>query len=64
MRITNILTVVFTAIAVAAFFTFLFYPYPELSSIQDKRDIAVTCLYVVGMSTLALAITACCDARK
>ena len=64
MRITNILTVVFTAIAVAAFFTFLFYPYPELSSMQAKRDIAVACLYTVALTTIGLAVTACCDARN
>ena len=61
MRITNILTVVFTAIAVAAFFTFLFYPYPELSSMQAKRDIAVNCLYTVIASAIGLAVTAIAD---
>ena len=61
MRITNILTVVFTAIAVAAFFTFLFYPYPELSSIQEKTNIAVNCLYTVIASAIGLAVTAIAD---
>ena len=61
MRITNIIAVVFTTIAVAAFFTFLFYPYPELSSIQDKRDIAVSCLYVVIASAIGLVATAIAD---
>ena len=61
MRITNILTVVFTAIAVAAFFTFLFYPYPELSSIQEKTNIAVNCLYTVIASAIGLVAAAIAD---
>ena len=61
MRIANTLTVVFTAIAVAAFFTFLFYPYPELSSIQEKTNIAVNCLYTVIASAIGLVAAAIAD---
>ena len=64
MRITNIIAVVCFTAAAAAFFTFLFYPYAELSSMQAKRDIAVTCLYVTIAGLIGLAVTACCDARN
>lgn len=58
MRITNIITIVLTITAVAAFCVFLFYPYPELSSIQEKTNIAVNCLYTVIASAIGLVITA------
>ena len=66
MRITiiNIIAAVFVIVAAVAFLTFLFYPYAELSSMQAKRDIAVTCLYVISASVIGLAVTAFYDARN
>lgn len=61
MRITNIIAVILTIISLVAFCVFLFYPYSELSSIQDKRDIAVSCLYVVIASAIGLVATAIAD---
>lgn len=61
MHIANIIAVVLTITAVAAFCCFLFYPYPELGSIQEKTNVAVNCLYVVIASAIGLAITAIAD---
>ena len=61
MRISNIIAVVLTITAVAAFCCFFFYPYSDLVSIQDKRDIAVSCLYVVIASAIGLVATAIAD---
>lgn len=61
MRITNIIAVILTIISLVAFCVFLFYPYSELSSIQDKRDIAVNCLYTVIASAIGLVATAIAD---
>lgn len=58
MRISNIIAVVLTITAVAAFCCFFYYPYSDLDSIQEKTDIAVNCLYVVIASAIGLAITA------
>ena len=64
MRITNIIAVAFMAIIVAALFSFLFYPYSELGSMQAKADHAMNCLYAMIASVLGLVITACIAARK
>lgn len=64
MRITNIIAVVLMAIATAAMFSFLFYPYSELGSMQDKLAHVHNCLYVLCASLLALLITACVAARN
>lgn len=64
MRITNIIAVVLTIISLAALFCFLFYPYAELGSMQDKRDVALNCLYIISGSVIGLAITACIAARN
>lgn len=64
MRITNIIAVVFMAIATAALLNFLFYPYSELGSMQDKLDHALNCLYVLTASVLGLAATAYIAARN
>lgn len=64
VSITNIITVVLMAISVAALFSFLFYPYSELGSMQDKLDHVHKCLYVLSASLLALLITACVAARN
>lgn len=61
MRITNIIAVVLTITAVAAFCCFLFYPYPELGSIQEKTAIAMNCLYTVIASAIGLVATAIAD---
>ena len=61
MRISDIITIVLTITAVAAFCCFFFYPYSNLDSIQDKRDIAVSCVYVVIASAIGLAVTAIAD---
>ena len=64
MRITNTIAVVLMVIIVAALFAFLFYPYSELSSMQDKLAHMHNCLYVLCTSLLALLITACIAARN
>ena len=64
MRITNIITVVLMTIIVAALFAFLFYPYSELSSMQEKLDHAVHCLYAITACTIGLAATAFIAARN
>ena len=64
MRTTNIIAVVLMAIIVAALFAFLFYPYAELSSMQEKLNHAVHCLYVITASTIGLAATAYIAARN
>ena len=64
MRITNIIAVVLTTISVAALFSFLFYPYSELSSMQEKTTHAVNCLYAITASVIGLAITAYIAARN
>lgn len=64
MRITNIIAVAFMAIIVAALFSFLFYPYSELSSMQDKRDVALNCLYIISGSVVGLAVTAYIAAKR
>ena len=61
MRISDIITIALTITAVVAFCCFFFYPYTELNSIQDKRDIAVSCLYVVIASAIGLVATAIAD---
>ena len=61
MRITNIITIILALIALVAFCVFLFYPYSELGSMQDKRDIAVNCLYIVIASAIGLITTAIAD---
>lgn len=61
MRISNIIAVILTITAVAAFCCFFFYPYSDLDSIQDKRDIAISCVYVAIASAIGLAITAIAD---
>lgn len=58
MRITNIIIVILTIISLAAFCCFLFYPYAELGSMQDKRDVALNCLYIISASVIGLAVTA------
>ena len=57
MRITNIIAVVLMAIIVAALFAFLFYPYSELGSMQDKLKHAMNCLYAMIASVIGLAVT-------
>ena len=64
MRITNIIAVVLMAIIVAALFAFLFYPYSELVSMQDKRDVALNCLYLISGSVTGLAVTAYIAAKR
>ena len=64
MRITNIITVAFMAIIVAALFSFFFYPYSELGSMQAKADHAMNCLYAMIASVIGLAVTAYVAARK
>ena len=64
MHITNIIVVALMAIIVAALFSFLFYPYSELGSMQDKRDVALNCLYIISGSVVGLAVTAYIAARK
>ena len=61
MRISDIITIVLTITAVAAFCVFLFYPYPELGSIREKTNVAVNCLYVVIASAIGLVATAIAD---
>ena len=61
MRITNIIAVVLTITAVAAFCCFFYYPYGELGSIQEKTNAAVNCLYVVIASAIGLVATAIAD---
>ena len=61
MRISDIITVIITITAVAAFCCFFFYPYTELNSIQEKTNIAVNCLYTVIASAIGLAVTAIAD---
>ena len=61
MRISNIIAVVLTITAVAAFCCFFFYPYASLDSIQDKRDVALNCLYIAIASAVGLAATAIAD---
>ena len=63
MRITNIIAVVFIAIILAALFSFMFYPYSELGSMQEKMNHAVNCLYVLCASIVALTATAYIAAR-
>lgn len=61
MRIGNIIAVILTVTAVAAFCCFFFYPYTELNSIQEKTNIAINCLYTVIASVISLAVTAIAD---
>lgn len=61
MRISDIITIVLTITAVAAFCCFFFYPYSNLDSIQDKRDVALNCLYIAIASAVGLAATAIAD---
>ena len=62
--ITNIIAVVLVIISIAALCGFLFYPYAELSSMQDKLNHALNCLYVISASVIGLAVTAYVAARK
>ena len=64
MRITNIIAVVCIAIILAALFSFMFYPYSELGSMQEKTNHAVNCLYAITAGTIGLAVTAYVAARK
>ena len=64
MRITNIIAVAFITIILAALFAFMFYPYSELGSMQEKMNHAVQCLYVLTGSVIALSITAYIAARN
>lgn len=64
MRITNIIAIAFMAIIVAALFAFLFYPYSELGSMQDKLNHALNCLYAMIASVIGLAVTAYIAARN
>lgn len=64
MRTINIIAIVLMAINVAALFCFLFYPYAELGSMQDKLNHALSCLYVISASVIGLAVTAYVAARK
>ena len=64
MRITNIIIVILTIISLAAFCCFLFYPYAELGSMQDKRDVALNCLYIISGSVVGLAVTAYIAAKR
>ena len=64
MRITNIITIAFMAIIVAALFSFLFYPYSELPSMEAKADHALKCLYAMIGSVVGLAATAYIAARN
>ena len=64
MRITNIIAVVLMAISLAAFCCFLFYPYSELGSMQAKRDVALSCLYIISGSVIGLAVTTCIAAKR
>ena len=61
MRISDIIAVILTITAVAAFCCFFFYPYTELNSLQEKTNIAVSCVYVAIASAIGLAITAIAD---
>ena len=61
MRIGNIIAVILTVTAVAAFCCFFYFPYGELDSIQEKTDIAVNCLYTVIASAIGLVATAIAD---
>lgn len=64
MRITNIIAIAFMAISLAAFCCFLFYPYSELGSMQAKRDVALSCLYIISGSVIGLAVTTCIAAKR
>lgn len=64
MRTTNIIAVVLMAVTIAALFCFIFYPYAELSSMQDKLNHALKCLYVISASVIGLAVTAYIAARN
>lgn len=64
MRITNIIAIAFMAAIVTALFAFLFYPYSELDSMQDKRDVALNCLYIISGSVIGLSVAAYIAARK
>ena len=64
MRITSIIIVILAITSLAAFCCFLFYPYAELGSMQDKADYALNCLYVIVASLIGLVITAYIAARK
>ena len=61
MRISDIIAIILTVTAVAAFCCFFFYPYSDLDSIQDKRDVAVSCVYVAIASAIGLVATAIAD---
>ena len=61
MRISDIIAVILTVTAVAAFCCFFFYPYASLDSIQDKRDVALNCLYIAIASAIGLVATAIAD---
>ena len=56
MRITNIIAVILAIIGLAAFCCFFYYPYGELDSIQEKTNIAMTCLYTIIASALGLVV--------
>ena len=53
------------AVVVAvAFACFLFYPYSELASMQDKVAHATNCLAAILGGVFAMVITACVTARN
>lgn len=58
MRITNIIAIAFMAIIITALFMFLFYPYSELGTMQDKLNHAMDCLYAICASVAGLVATA------
>ena len=64
MRIIDILTAVLVLISITALFSFFFYPYAELASMEDKRNHAVGCLYILIGSVVGLAITAYIASRN
>lgn len=61
MRISNIIAIVLTITAIAAFCCFFYYPYGELDSVQEKTAIAMNCLYAVIASAIGLVATAIAD---
>ena len=64
MRITNIIAIAFMAVILTALFMFLFYPYSELSTMQDKLSHAMDCLYAISASVGGLIATAYIAARN
>ena len=61
MRTSDIITITAGAVGLAAFCCFLFYPYTDLDSIQEKTAIAMNCLYTVIASAVTLVATAIAD---